>query len=84
VLGIAARWAFFDLSDATSLIAGRKGLLLRAARLVGPPDSADWFAVGAPLQAARARRGVVAEQYRLYPVVGRAGTTPVVVLPRRP
>jgi 4-amino-4-deoxy-L-arabinose transferase-like glycosyltransferase len=83
VVGIDARWAFFALPDATPLIAGRPGLLLRSARHPEPPTSADWFAIGAPLSALRARDGVVAERYRLYPVVGRAGTTPVAVLPRR-
>jgi 4-amino-4-deoxy-L-arabinose transferase-like glycosyltransferase len=83
VLGIDARWAVFDLPDAQKAIAGRPGLLLRAARYAGPPEAADWFAVGAPLMVARARGGMVAEQYRLYPVVGRAGPVPVVALPRR-
>jgi len=82
VLGLDARWGFFDLPDAQNLIAGRPGLLLRSARHAEPPDDADWFAVGAPLLVARARGGMVAEQYHLYPVVGRVGATPVVVLPR--
>jgi 4-amino-4-deoxy-L-arabinose transferase-like glycosyltransferase len=84
VLGIDWRWRVFDLPDATPLVAGRPGLLLRAARYAEPPDSADWSAIGAPIALNRVRGGVVAERYRLYPVVGRAGTTPVVVLPRRP
>ena len=84
VFGIDTRWRYFDLPDATPLIAGRPGLLVRSARHLVPPDGSDWFAIGAPLPAARARGGVVAEQYHLYPVVGRAGTMPVVVLPRRP
>ena len=83
VIGIDARWALFDLPDATGAIAGHAGLLVRPARRAEPPDAADWLTVGAPLPAARARGGVVAEPYRLYPVTGRAGTTPAVVLPRR-
>jgi 4-amino-4-deoxy-L-arabinose transferase-like glycosyltransferase len=82
VLGIEPRWRYAALPDATTLIAGRSGLLLRAARHAEPPDASDWASIGPPVLLARSRGGVVAERYALYPVTGRAGPVPVVVLPR--
>jgi 4-amino-4-deoxy-L-arabinose transferase-like glycosyltransferase len=82
VVGIDARWAYVGVPDATTVIDGQSGLLLRAARYAEAPDGSDWAIMGAPIPLARARDGRVAEEYRLYPVVGRTGPTPVVVLPR--
>jgi 4-amino-4-deoxy-L-arabinose transferase-like glycosyltransferase len=84
VVGIDARWAYFALPNATAVIDGRPGLLIRIARYAGAPNESDWAYIGppSPLPRTRTRRGMVAEEYRLYPVVGGVGTTPAVVLPR--
>jgi 4-amino-4-deoxy-L-arabinose transferase-like glycosyltransferase len=82
VIGVEDRWAFFDLPDAQELITNRTGILVRSARRGGEPNAGDWAQVEPLAVVARERRGVVAEQYRLYRVTGRAGPTPSVVLPR--
>jgi 4-amino-4-deoxy-L-arabinose transferase-like glycosyltransferase len=84
VIGTDARWRYFALAHAGSVIAGRPGLLLRRAGERAPPDATLWARVGPPANLSRARDGLVAETYRLYPVVGVAGMPPVVALPRRP
>jgi 4-amino-4-deoxy-L-arabinose transferase-like glycosyltransferase len=83
VIGTDARWRLFGLGSAGNVIEGRRGLLLRPARLGPPTDAAIWAAFGQPLPVARARDGLVAEQYNLYPVIGAAGIPAVVALPRR-
>jgi len=82
VLGVDARWALFQLPDATATMTGASGLLLRSTRRAGPPDPADWAHVEPADTLLRDRAGVVAETYRLYRVTGRAGGEPIVVLPR--
>ena len=82
VLGISPRWAFFDLPDATRLVAGRTGLLLRPANRSEPPDASDWASIDRLPDVARERAGVVAAEYQLYRVVGQAGREPIVALPR--
>ncbi len=82
VVGIDARWAYVALPNATTVIDGQSGLLLRAARYAEAPDRSDWATIGAPTTVLRIRGETVVEEYRLYPVVGRTGAIPVVVLPR--
>jgi len=82
VLGVDTRWALFDLPDARPQIAGRHGLLLRSSRRADPPGGADWSQMTPVATLARSRSGVVAETYRLYRVTGRAGSEPIVALPR--
>ena len=82
VLGVAPRWALFDLPDAAPLVAGTGGLVLRSTRRDGPPDAADWGRVELAASVVRERAGVAAETYRLYRVIGRNGGEPIVVMPR--
>jgi 4-amino-4-deoxy-L-arabinose transferase-like glycosyltransferase len=82
VLGIDERWASFALPGATPLITGRPGILVRSARRDDHPDPADWASITPLPGLTRARNGMVAEGFRLYRVVGRAGDEPIVVLPR--
>jgi hypothetical protein len=79
VLGHDRRWTQFRLPDETP--AGH-GLLLRSARRAEPPDPADWARIERLSDLARARGGVVAEQYRLYRVAGPTGRVPLAALPR--
>lgn len=82
VLGVDRRWADFALPDATPVIAGRVGLLLRSARRDDRPDPRDWASITPLSGLVRARGGMVAERFRVYRVVGRSGGEPIVVLPR--
>jgi 4-amino-4-deoxy-L-arabinose transferase-like glycosyltransferase len=82
VVGVEARWALFDLPDGRPVIAGRPGLLVRSARRDDAPDSADWAEVTPLGLLDRSRDGQLAEQFRLYRVVGRPGSEPVAVMPR--
>ena len=82
VLGVDPRWALFDLPNGRPLIAGRVGLLLRSARRDDAPDSADWAEITPLGLLDRSRRGEIAEQFRLYRVVGRAGAELIAVMPR--
>jgi len=81
VLAVDPRWRYVVLPDATSVIAGRTGLLLRAAGRSDTPDTDDWASL-APLPGIVRAGGVVAAEYRLYRVVGQAGGEPIVALPR--
>ncbi len=81
VLGAGSRWASFALADASSLVAGRPGLLVRSARRDEPPSRAEWTAISPVGDIVRARDGVAAETFHLYRVThAQAGT--LVVLPR--
>jgi len=82
VLGVAARWALFDLPDAAPLVVGTSGLLLRSTRRAGLPDPVDWQRIEPAATLMRDRAGIAAETYQLYRVVGRRGGEPIVVLPR--
>jgi hypothetical protein len=82
VLGVEPRWALFDLPEGHPIMNGRPGLLLRSARRADPPDPRDWAAITPLGELDRGRGSMVAERFRLYRVVGRAGTEPVAVLPR--
>lgn len=81
-LAVDGRWRWFDLPDATKLIAGRPGLLLRPGRHDDPPDPADWAEIAPLPDVTRARGDMVAARYHLYRVAGRAGAEPIVILPR--
>ncbi len=81
VIGVEPRWALFELPDAQSMIDGQPGVLLVRGSAV--PDAEQWAFVGSPAPIARVRAGLVAQQYTLYPVIGRAGLLPAVELPRR-
>jgi 4-amino-4-deoxy-L-arabinose transferase-like glycosyltransferase len=82
VLGTEGRWQYFNLPDATPIIAGQTGVLVRSARRDDHPDDADWAAVAPLPPLTRARGGMTAEAFRLYRVTGRAGGDPIVVMPR--
>ena len=73
VIGLDARWGFFD-QQATP-IAGETGLLLRSRRRTGLPDTAPWSAIVPMGVITRGRNGVVAEQYDLYRVTAREDMT---------
>ena len=70
------------VGDMVDVIAGRVGLLLRSARRDDAPDSADWAEITPLGLLDRSRRGEIAEQFRLYRVVGRAGAELIAVMPR--
>jgi 4-amino-4-deoxy-L-arabinose transferase-like glycosyltransferase len=82
VLSIDPRWRLFDLRDATPMIVGRTGLLLRSARRDDSPAAADWSAITPLGLLSRSRGRMTAEAFRLYRVVGRPGDDPIVVMPR--
>lgn len=82
VLGVDQRWASFALPSAMKVITGQPGLLLRSARRDDRPDPRDWASITPLPGLVRARHGMVAERFRVYRVVGRAGSEPIVVLPR--
>jgi 4-amino-4-deoxy-L-arabinose transferase-like glycosyltransferase len=82
VLGTEGRWQYFNLPDATPLITGHTGLLVRSARRDDHPDAADWATVAKLPPLTRARNGMTAETFRLYRVTGRPGADPIVVMPR--
>ncbi len=84
VLAIEERWRLFDLPDARAAIAGRSGLLLRSARRDEAPAPDDWSVISRPMRLDRARNGMTAEGFRLYPVTGRTppGAEPIAQLPR--
>jgi len=74
VIGVEARWVFFNLPAGAPIMAGRTGLLVRSARRAGPPDPAPWRTVEDLGEIPRARDGLVAATYRLYRVTGRIGS----------
>ena len=81
VLALDERWRWFDLPDASSIVDGQWGLLVESER--GPvPRGPDLSAPAAPTLLDRTRDGILAEQLCQYRVMGRAGSEPVVVLPR--
>ncbi len=80
VIGIEPRWSLFALPPAE--IAGRTGILVRSDRRGDPPNPADWSEIVPIGTAARTQNGGVAEGYRLFRVVGRAGGTAAAVMPR--
>ncbi len=80
VVGIEARWSLFALQRAS--IAGRTGILIQSQRRGDPPAPADWSEVVPLGTVARMQNGGVAEGYRLYRVVGRAGGTAAAVMPQ--
>jgi hypothetical protein len=87
VLGVDPRWAYFALPDGAPIIAGRSGLLVRSVQRNDPPDPADWSAITAIGEIARARDNVMAERFRLYRVTGQPGARrgaamAVAVMPR--
>jgi 4-amino-4-deoxy-L-arabinose transferase-like glycosyltransferase len=82
VLGVDARWRWFDLPDATGLVNGQKGLLVRSDRRTDAPHDADFVQIQTVGLVERSRGGMVAERMRLYRVRGRAGEEPIVVMPR--
>jgi len=82
VLGVDPRWAMFNVPDALPVIEGRGGLLVHSVRRESRPDAEDWSAMTVVGTIARERGGVVAEEYRLYRVVGRAGGEPAAEMPR--
>jgi 4-amino-4-deoxy-L-arabinose transferase-like glycosyltransferase len=82
VLAVDGRWRAFALPDATAAIIGRPGLLLRPARHADPPDLADWAAAARLPDVSRDVGGVAVAPYQIYRVIGRAGSEPIVALPR--
>jgi hypothetical protein len=80
VVGIEPRWSLFALQRAS--IAGRTGILIQSQRRGDPPAPADWSEVVPLGTVARMQNGGVAEGYRLYRVVGRAGGMAAAVMPR--
>jgi hypothetical protein len=82
VVGVDDRWSLFDLPSAGARMAGQTGLLLRSARRAGSPDPADWASVGGPYKLDRARDGMTAEAFGLYPVTGREGGPIAALMPR--
>ncbi|CAH2604976.1 Glycosyltransferase family 39 protein [Rhodovastum atsumiense] len=82
VLAVESRWRWFALPDGTALAEDRPGLLVRSARRAEALETTTFTPTGPAALVERARGGVVAEGFRLYPVRGRAGEEPVVILPR--
>jgi len=81
VIGIAPRWALFALPDGTTAMDGRPGLLVQNTRrdaMPGLPDAAFATEIGT---IERARRGIPADTYRLYRIIGRRGSVPSALLP---
>ncbi|MDE2198995.1 MAG: glycosyltransferase family 39 protein [Rhodospirillales bacterium] len=81
ILGLDPRWALFRLPDVRTARAGQTGLLVRSARRADAPDRADWSSITPLGEIIRARDGMAAETFRLYRVVERPGTTPLVRMP---
>jgi 4-amino-4-deoxy-L-arabinose transferase-like glycosyltransferase len=79
VVGVERRWALFNLPRAE--LAGRTGILVRSLRDAGPPDPRPWASIAPMGTISRGRRGVIAETYRLFRVVGRSGPPPSAALP---
>jgi 4-amino-4-deoxy-L-arabinose transferase-like glycosyltransferase len=82
VLGAEGRWALFNLPDAEAEIDSRPGILVRSARRDDRPETSRWSEIQPLPPLERARRGMVAEAFRLYRVVGRPGDAPIKVMPR--
>jgi hypothetical protein len=80
VLGVERRWAAFDLPAAA--IDGRRGILVRSLRRGADVDVTPWADITEIGRVNRERAGVVVEAYRIYSVLGRAGGTASVRLPR--
>ncbi|MGE0225633.1 MAG: glycosyltransferase family 39 protein [Acetobacteraceae bacterium] len=82
VLGVEPRWALTSLPAAGAL-AGRRGLLLRDARIDAPPDRAVWGEALAIGVVDRTAGGAVLERYRVFRVRALdAGERSAVLLPR--
>lgn len=82
VVGMEGRWALFRLPDARPAIDGRPMLLLHSARR---DERLHTDALAAPRQVAtltRGRRGLAAEEFRLYRGTGRHGEKPAALMPR--
>ena len=79
VYGLEERWRLFRLPTAQP--GGAPGLLVRSARRDEAP-SGDWARIERLGVIDRARGGMTAESFRLYRVAGRAGDTPIAVMPR--
>src|SRR6185437_5697820 len=77
VVGLDDRWTYLHLPGAAPVERGQPGLLVRSALRRDPPESADWGTIAPAGEIARSRRGVVAEDYRLYRITGRAGGPPM-------
>jgi 4-amino-4-deoxy-L-arabinose transferase-like glycosyltransferase len=82
LVGVERRWGLFDLPDADQAIAGRSGILVRSARRGEDVDTRPWSSITEIGRIARGRRGLTAEEFRLYRVVGRASDAATVLLPR--
>jgi hypothetical protein len=82
VLALDTRWRWFDLPDAMGFAAGRTGLMVRSDRLADQPHRTDFEHLERIGLVDRTRGGMVAERVRLYRVVGREGTEPIVLMPR--
>jgi 4-amino-4-deoxy-L-arabinose transferase-like glycosyltransferase len=80
VIGAEPRWSLFDLPAAD--IAGRAGLLVRSARRGDDPDPRPWAELVPLGTLDRQRDSEVAETFRLYRVVARPESGPMVALPR--
>ena len=79
VIAAGERWRLFDLPAPAAGEAA--GLLVQSARRLTDPDPAIWASAERIGSAARMGSGGVAEPFRLWRVVPRAGA-PLVVLPR--
>jgi 4-amino-4-deoxy-L-arabinose transferase-like glycosyltransferase len=82
VLGAEGRWAMFNLPDGGSAIEAQPGILVRSARRDDRPDPSRWAEIAPLAPLTRERRGMTAETFRLYRVVGRAGEATIKVMPR--
>jgi hypothetical protein len=82
VLGAEGRWALFNLPNAQAEIDGLPGLLVRTARRDDRPDATRWSDITPLAPLSRERRGMEAEAFRLYRVVGRPGEQPIKRMPR--
>jgi 4-amino-4-deoxy-L-arabinose transferase-like glycosyltransferase len=80
VVGVQRRWALFGLPHPD--LAGRRILLVRSARELGPPDPALWSGIVPAGTAQRSRNGVIAERYTFFLASWRGGNaTEAALLP---
>ncbi|HEX4260053.1 MAG TPA: glycosyltransferase family 39 protein [Acetobacteraceae bacterium] len=83
VVAAAPRWRLFALPSAAHVTEGQVGLLVQSVHRSGLPDAAPWASITRIGRLSRIRHGTVAEDYRLYRVVGApAGGGYAVLLPR--
>jgi 4-amino-4-deoxy-L-arabinose transferase-like glycosyltransferase len=73
VVGIDPHWRYLRLIHGMPVARDHVGLLVRSERRGDEPDAAPWTALAPAGNAARARRGVVAERYLFYRVTGGQG-----------